>query len=556
MREHEVPTHVQAEDRVLLWLTFPQIVAVTAVCALSYGAYRYAPFGPSGVRMALAAVPGLCGVAMVVGKIGGRRLPLVAADLLRFWLGARQYAGQVGELVRSEALPPPPSTPGPVELMAKRARRSLRKMRKKRRVGRTPFRAHRWFGKRRRRTVDEKVGKGKPRRWKRWRIALALAVVAAAAWSMPGPALADGHTLDEVDFRPPERVLGRRLFVEGLRIAGGWAEVDVRAATRIDAWVRGFGGPEGRSMLYWGRASLEEGDRRSFRFPLTGPAPYATFSWRDSIGEAGAFSLQGDQLPFPLPSVSGEMCDLEVTSLSWSGGEVEGTLSSACSSKVEERVDLAVLSGHRSLAIAALLMGSVTNVEGEIAVDAGGSRSISPLVPGGETVFRLTVPVGEAVHAINVEVGLEATLDVAVPALAQLTLHVERSQQHTQTVSLLRPGASRTVSKIVTVTHDDGTSTEHTISAVLSIPSATVQRDVTVTIVHPEHVRAEVVARESITRRRMETAALAFAVGSDAPFEALELPEPVEETGLGEQTPLSDELTAELFERIGWRWQR
>ena len=47
MREHEVPTHVQAEDRVLLWFTFPQIVAMTAVCALSYGAYRYAPVGPS-----------------------------------------------------------------------------------------------------------------------------------------------------------------------------------------------------------------------------------------------------------------------------------------------------------------------------------------------------------------------------------------------------------------------------------------------------------------------------------------------------------------------------
>ena len=46
MREHEVPTHVQAEDRVLLWFTFPQIVAMTAVCALSYGAYRYAPRRP------------------------------------------------------------------------------------------------------------------------------------------------------------------------------------------------------------------------------------------------------------------------------------------------------------------------------------------------------------------------------------------------------------------------------------------------------------------------------------------------------------------------------
>ena len=87
MREHEVPTHVQAEDRVLLGFTFPQIVAVVAVCALSYGAYRYAPVGPSEVRMALAVLFGLVGIVMVVGKIGGRRLPLVAADLLKYRLG-------------------------------------------------------------------------------------------------------------------------------------------------------------------------------------------------------------------------------------------------------------------------------------------------------------------------------------------------------------------------------------------------------------------------------------------------------------------------------------
>ena len=93
MREHEVPTHVQAEDRVLLWFTFPQIVALTAVCALSYGAYRYAPVGPSEVRMGIAVLLGLAGIAAVVGKIGGRRLPLVAADLLKYRLGARLYAG-------------------------------------------------------------------------------------------------------------------------------------------------------------------------------------------------------------------------------------------------------------------------------------------------------------------------------------------------------------------------------------------------------------------------------------------------------------------------------
>ena len=109
MREHEVPTHVQAEDRVLLGFTFPQVVAVVAVCAISYGAYRYAPVGPSEVRMALAVVFGLVGVAMVVGKIGGRRLPLVAADLLKYRLGARVYAGQIAQLVRAE--PPAPAQP-------------------------------------------------------------------------------------------------------------------------------------------------------------------------------------------------------------------------------------------------------------------------------------------------------------------------------------------------------------------------------------------------------------------------------------------------------------
>ena len=79
MREHEVPTHVQAEDRVLLWFTFPQIVAMTAVCALAYGIYHYAPVGPSEARIALAVLFGLAGLAAVAGSIGDRRLPLVAA---------------------------------------------------------------------------------------------------------------------------------------------------------------------------------------------------------------------------------------------------------------------------------------------------------------------------------------------------------------------------------------------------------------------------------------------------------------------------------------------
>ena len=159
MQAHEVPTHVQAEDHVLLWFTFPQIVAMTAVAALAYGVYRYAPLGPSEVRMAAAVLFGLAGLALVAGKVGGRRLPLVAADLLRFRLGARRYAGPPAQLARSE--PPAPvqpanGGPGPLRVLASKLRRAMRRPRSKkrkegeRRNGRMPFRPHRLFGKRRR----------------------------------------------------------------------------------------------------------------------------------------------------------------------------------------------------------------------------------------------------------------------------------------------------------------------------------------------------------------------------------------------------------------------
>ena len=99
MREHEVPTHVQAEDKVLLWFTFPQIVAVVAVCALAYGAFHYLPFGPMAVRLAVGVLIGVVGIALTVGKVGGRGLPLVAADLLEVQPGGqalRRVPGPAG----------------------------------------------------------------------------------------------------------------------------------------------------------------------------------------------------------------------------------------------------------------------------------------------------------------------------------------------------------------------------------------------------------------------------------------------------------------------------
>ena len=151
MREHEVPTHVQAEDKVLLWFTFPQIVAVVAVCAVSYGTYHYLPFGPMEVRLAVGVLIGIVGIALIVGKVGGRGLPLVAADLLKFNLGARRYAGSPAQLVITEAAAPAAARPDPLRLLAKKAAGGIGKaVKTARRKGRPPFRPHSWFGKGRR----------------------------------------------------------------------------------------------------------------------------------------------------------------------------------------------------------------------------------------------------------------------------------------------------------------------------------------------------------------------------------------------------------------------
>ena len=558
MREHEVPTHVQAEDRVLLWFTFPQIVAVVAVCALSYGAYRYAPVGPNEVRMATAVLFGLMGIAVVVGKIGGRRLPLVAADLLKYRLGARVYAGAVSQLVRPEPLAPVQPVkdgPGPLSLMAKKSKRVLRRLRKlrnrrkDRRNGRMPFRPHGWFGKRRRKVGRDSQGHDP----KGWMAVVAVAAVAAAS-TVPQAVLADGHEpwRDEIDFEVAEPVEGRRIFVESLTVSGDRADVTLRAATDLDIRVRAFGGNQGTALRFWGSASLTEGERIDYSLPLSGPMPSFTVSWEDTLGQAGALTWEEAQLPFPLPVVEGELCNVALTSLGWTPGAVTGVIKSECVAAVEEPVELQTVAGHENVTDPALIEAEMTAIAGTLSAATGASTASVAFVPDGETSFRLSMPTGKAIHTVSVDVSLTANLRIPISPLTTLTHHPERTEKRTETVSLWRPGTTRTVSETVTVTNDDGTTTEHTISATLSVPGETVQKDVTLTIVHPEHVKAETTDREPLTRNHQEMVSLASAIGSDDLFKALVLPEPEPEDPPAEQTPGGD-LT-EWFRRLGWEW--
>ena len=517
MREHEVPTHVQAEDKVLLWFTFPQIVAVVAVCALAYGAYRYFPFGPVEFRLGLAILMGALGIAMTVGKVGGRSLPLVAADLLKFNLGARRYAGSPAQLVISEPPAPPEARPDPLRLLVKKAASGVsRAVKAARRKGRPPFRPHSWFGKRRRPKDGggNKAVNGNQQK-KPWRPFLAVAALGVlAVVLLPATALADdpddeGWRLDEIYFVPPDPVPGRRIFIERVAVSGDTANVTLRAAHGLDLKVQVFGGRTGRTLKMGVNPSFRAGEAKSFNLTLNGPSPSFTFSWVDALGRSGAVSLKSDQIPYPLPSADGGLCDLEVTALEWTPGRITGVIASECITETRQEIDLPVYGGHFSQSAPALLDATVTRITGRVNVEAGSRRTSASFVAGGETRFALPVPNEKATHKLEITAELTATLNVPLPPMLQTTHHPARTDVYTRRVTC-RCGESTTI------------------------------KTVRIRVYHPEHVRAVEVPRAPATRTRTETIVLATGVGADDPYVALYVPPPKPPPPQAKQTTAGD----------------
>ncbi len=519
MREHEVPTHVQAEDKVLLWFTFPQIVAVVAVCAVSYGAYNYLPFGPMAVRLGIAILLGVLGIALTVGKIGGRGLPLVAADLLKFNLGARRYAGSPAQLALSEPPMPVESKPDPLRLLAKKAAGAFGKgVGAGRRKGRAPFRPHGWFGKRRpggsQGAKANRPAVNDAREKKPWYKLLAVAAVLAVAVAViPATALADdpdddpGWRLDEIYFVPPDPVPGRRIYVERLAVSGDTAAITLRAAHDLDLKVRVFGGREGRTLKMGANTSLRSGEARSYNLTLNGPSPSFTFSWTDALGRSGAVSLKSHQIPYPLPQAGGGLCGLEVASLEWTPGQITGVIASECIAETRQEVDLPVYGGHFSRNVPALLDASVDRITGTVNVAAGTHRTSASFVADGQTRFTLPVANRKAVHKLEITADLAATLNVPLPPMLQTTHHPARTDVYTRRVTC-RCGESSTT------------------------------RTVRIYVYHPEHVRAVEAQRAPATHTRIEAIPLALNAGADDPYQALHVPPPQPPPPKAEQTPV------------------
>ena len=375
--------------------------------------------------------------------------------------------------------------------------------------------------------------------------------LAAALAQEPGE---EGWFSEEIEFQPPPAVPGRRLFVEQFTVTAGRAEVALRAATDLDLRVRAYGGPEGRSSRYYAVASLEAGERVSYDLPLDGPSPSLVFSWEDELGQAGALSLDGERLPWPLPAVTGELCALRVVSLGWTPGAVEGAISSECVSTTEETVVLQTVAGHADVTTTALLAAEVLTVTGSVTVASGVSETTISFVAGGETSFRLPVGTGEGVRALAIEAELEASLRIALPPLVELTHRPQRVEKLTETAAVTIAAFGDTVRETVAIPNEDGAVTEHTVTASCYVPASTVSQDVVFTVVHPERVEAEVTARAPLARSRAETLALASSIRADGPYVALTVPEPEPEPDPPTQTPVTGEELGDWFEQLGWEW--
>ena len=122
--------------------------------------------------------------------------------------------------------------------------------------------------------------------------------------------------------------------------------------------------------------------------------------------------MKGAQLPYPLPAIDGELCNLRVVSLGWTPGAVEGAIESECVSGTEERVELQTVAGHASVTETALMEAEVAAIAGTLTVAGSGSQASASFAPNGETRFRLPVGAGEAVHTITIDVDLEASLSI------------------------------------------------------------------------------------------------------------------------------------------------
>ena len=389
MQAHDVPTHLQAEDRVLLGLTFPQIVAAMAVLGLAYGVWQRAAFLPEGHwRIAAAVTFAILGLAAIVVRPGGRALPAVVLDLLRFALTPKRYGGGIAGLLR----PPVEETPTKAQGQTKGKGKAKRNKKRWLRAG-LPFRL----------------------------LSFTLAVSVVLASVAPSAVV--------MAAAPPEDA--QRLFIESWTVRGNRAELSVRAATPLTVPVRAQTDDGGESFR--ARDVLYRGERQTYSVPLRESHRAIAISWNDALGNAGLRVLDRRSFPFPIAPLETKDCTVSVTEIGWKEGQVAGRISGTCESEAEEVVEAVVLTDPddptKSVEQRLLLDVTVEEVTGSLRLAASGpetnaSRQMD-FVRDGEMDFSIPVPLRSGIYDASLRADLLSTHVIPLPARVDLTHHEE-----------------------------------------------------------------------------------------------------------------------------------
>ena len=383
MRAHEVPTHLQAEDKVLLGLTFPQIVAAAAVVGLAYGIWQQATFLVGYGRIAAAVVFAVMGLAGIVVRPGGRALPVVVIDLLRFALSPKRYEGAVTALMERPAPKTPPKAKGKT------------KKNRKLRVG-LPFRC------------------------------LSIVLAVSVLYASVGP-------LTVMAAAPPPVDNAQRLYIESWKVRGNRAEITVRAATSLTVQVTAQG--DDYREMFRARDVLYRGERETYVVPLTAEHKGIHVLWNDALGNAGFRTLDRRNFPFPISPVETDDCEVTVSEIGWRPGRVTGRISNSCRTRAEEVVEATVLTDpddpSRSVEQRLLLHASVADVTGTLHLAASGpgtnaSRRID-FVRDEDSSFAMTVPERKGVYDASLRADLKSTRVIPLPDKVDLTHNEEGS---------------------------------------------------------------------------------------------------------------------------------
>ena len=99
---HEVPTHVQSSDSLILGLSFVQVIMLMVCLGGAYAIYVMPMLAwvPTRIRIGLAIGLALIAAAMMILKIGGRPIPILLLNLLKFKIASQVYAGTPSALLQ------------------------------------------------------------------------------------------------------------------------------------------------------------------------------------------------------------------------------------------------------------------------------------------------------------------------------------------------------------------------------------------------------------------------------------------------------------------------